>query len=885
MDFQAALNIFDLSDSFTKEELKKTYRKLALKYHPDRQKNTSNPQMMQKVNEAYDQLKNYLNTGKKKRKKHARTKHKAYGSQTGTYSTFHSYDFVFNLMKAPDIQIHLHEVISQKKPKFDTLDPAFPQKITDKLEYSQFYSHQVKTINYIRDNKNVILSTPTSSGKSYTYLLPFFEEVIKDSNTTGIFIFPMKALSNDQMKIFEHFDIGTYARYDGDVCDSDKKQIRKEPPNALITNPDSIHYSLLRTSKEWKDFLSNLKFIVLDEVHTYNGFFGSNVSNILFRLLKLAEKLGANPRIVCTSATVENGKRFAEKLAWRDFEIITDSGAGQSEKHIIMARHKAALFFLAKLCLAMQKSHKQTIVFCNSRLTVTTAKNFTRSLIDKDSEKFEEYHAGHPDSQRRKVENRFKNKEVEVLFTTSAMELGIDIGDLDVCILYGLPDTNNEIWQRLGRAGRDYKSPSMGLIVYTGSAIDRYYFQNPDKFMETRNKPESPIIFPKNKEIRSKHLQCGYFEGLKESDLDFKDKSLWKKIDKNSDKAGSYLRIPIRNSWGMEYDLINESGNKIGTIEYERIYRDLHYGAVFQYGNKYYKRSSIDFDNRKVQLDTIDEDTDLTRPSLNHKVEINDIIEEKTWDFDGKKIIVGLGKIKVRSEIKGYVILDDKGNYKDYRQIRYPDYLQFKTKAIWVSFTGDLSNWKDLIPIFKNDVQESVLHSTQHLLIRTFVQKGHCDWNDIDGVTLSIHPHFNRNPAMFLYDNCKGGIKLAETLYNELDNLLQKSYDLISTCPCNNEYGCRACLIMKRFCNKFNKNLNKELTAKFLSVIAQKAKSTKNIGSPLLKSRQTVKRGEYDIGDKINGDRVIEKDEDELTVLTKNGPKYYQIIEENSDED
>ncbi|MCF7927439.1 MAG: DEAD/DEAH box helicase [Candidatus Izimaplasma sp.] len=852
MDLKKALDLLNLDKDYSEEELAKSFREKAEKYLPH------NKDKMEAINEAYDTLKT----------------NEILKTPTHTEIETSSADFDDFIYNDELIKVVLDETISQKTPTYGELDKPLPNKLQDNLDGGKLYSHQAEAIRLIRQNKNVILSTPTSSGKSYAYFLPFFEEVLKDKDTTGIFIFPVKALSNDQQHKFEEFNIGTYAKYDGDIDTKSKKCIRNDPPSALFTNPDSLHMSILQTHTEWEDFFSNLKFIVLDELHYYKGFFGSNTSNILFRLLKVAQRYGGDPRIICTSATIPEGEKFAKQLAWKDFQLIEESGAGRSEKQVMMIEPQITedevlhpLSLLKETTIKLFNMNKQTIIFCNSRITVDTAAYYIKTYLGEDSSKISGYHAGYTKEERLKIETKFKEQEIEVLITTNAMELGIDIGDLDACILYGLPHQNSAIWQRIGRAGRSYEKQSLALIINTDSKIDKYFFENPDQLMDTKDNPEEPIISPYNKVIRKRHLQCALFENIKEKDLEEQDKEIWDELDSDVNRTGHYWAMPIRSSWGIKYDIIDQNGDKLNEINYDRVYKDLHYGAIYRHKDKFYKRTKYDKENKRVYVEEFDNENKLTSPFVDSFVFINEISEEKIRDYPDIEIIVGKGKVSVINEVKSYIQKDLIRLTENYCVNSYKDGNSLRTKSVWVS-----------IPKTK---EKTVLHSVSHLMIRKFVQKGHCDWQDFAAVTIK-HPHFNDDSGVFFYDNCPGGIQLADKFYEEIDDLFAEAYDLVSSCPC--EGGCRACLLMKKRCNKFDRELDKENATQFLAKLANQVYTEKDRNKPLL-NFDPVPKGEYKVGDDFKDvGEVIDVADDEIAVNTGDDLIYIPI-EDNKDED
>ena len=371
------LDLFNLNPVFTEKELKKAYRKIMQIHHPD--KFAYDEDAFQKANATAVKInlcKELLLTSVSK--------------EPASYPIFTTFsDYLNTLNDRSDLNLVLNNFEKVIKPKYGTLDPPLHKKISNQIKH-ELYTHQVQIIDLIRKGKNVIIVTPTSSGKSYGYMLPFFESVIRNKDTRGIFLFPLNALTNDQYDKFKDFEIGTVKRFDGSTDSKEKQRIRSNPPNALLTNPDELHHSILRTHTQWKSFFKNLKYIVLDDAHIYRGYFGSNVANIMFRLNNVIKKAGGNPQIISTTATIADAKKFIEKLAWKDFEIVDTSGAGHPDRHFDMVetafdeeRHPLSLpiNILTDEAIKLAENGHQILVFCNTRNDVDSLTYLTKNII------------------------------------------------------------------------------------------------------------------------------------------------------------------------------------------------------------------------------------------------------------------------------------------------------------------------------------------------------------------------------------------------------------------------------------------------------------------------------------------------------------------------
>jgi len=783
-----------------------------------------------------------------------------------------------------------------------TLTPSLHPDIVAKLTQQgrqNLYAHQVKSIELARQGKNVLITTPTASGKSYGYVLPYLESVKVDPNARGLFIFPMNALTNDQYDKLVDFGIGTVQKYDGTIPSHEKKKIRSNPPNALLTNPDQIHHSILRTHAEWTDFFKNLKFIVIDEIHNYKGFFGSNVSNILFRLLHAVKKAGGDPQIICTSATIANAKQFAKKLAWVDFEEVRFSGAGKPEKYYLMLHSinprelenlsemsepeeqvLKELFesnpgrVLSELVLSLCSHDFQSMVFVNSRLMADQLRDYAIHEAGKypkvKSDMICSYHAGLSSTERQEIETGIKAGCKKIIFTTSALELGIDIGSLDVCVLFGLPKTSNEIWQRIGRVGRDPSKPALAVVVNTFTADDRYYFLNPDRFFETKHEPEEPIIFPENEEIRKLHLQCGYHEGLELQDID--DKHLWGFVDPKKKIESAYPTIPIRNSWHDPFTLENENATEIGSLEYERVYRELHPGAIFRAANKNYRVRRVDKKARKAQLIEAKDLKYYTVPDVKTLIKIGPNSVEEILSFGELPLLIGWGDLETTLTVPKFYRIYPNEQFPRRSKLRHNSERKFKTKGFWLTIPPHMEkHWTHVLPGFTGDHSFNVLHSLEHLLSRVISDRGYCDSSDIVSLTESGH-HYSRNHTVFFYDNYHKGMGISERIYYNIEDLLQRAHIRISNCGCAD--GCPSCIIKNSYCEHHEKFTDKEGTQIFLNAfISKPSKRAKYIDrSNSLEKFSVHSEDQFKVGDEYSPGWIVnEKTEDEYVLKNDSG--------------
>jgi len=830
--------LFGLPANYNHEDLKKRYRELAKENHPDR---FLDPQEKEAAHGKFLQIqlcKDELESNATK-----------FPDSMASWAEFK--DYLEHLRRNIHYDLTWQHRTASKPSSTQPLLNPLPNSVQQRITFD-LYSHQAEVIDHFRAGENVVLTTPTASGKSMAYMIPFMELLDQDSEATAIFIFPMKALANDQFRNFAELSGGSISQkvFDGNTSAEEKEAIRNNPPSVLYTNPDEIHHSILYTSDKWQKFFKNLKLVVLDEIHVYKGAFGSHVANILERLQFVVKKAGGNPRLVCTSATIADPQKFAFKLTGREFHLVDESGAGQSEKYYGMLQSTVDEKGEARIepptiaineAINLYRNGHQVIVFVNSRSEADVLTSYTQEILKSGmgphpSHKtgatnlpaqlmpdriVSGYHAGFSKEMRHTIEQQIKSGHTRIIFSTNALELGIDIGSLDACILLGIPPTNNEIWQRIGRVGRKLDSPSIALIVANKSAFDRYHFSNSDKFLGTKDNPDRPIIDPGNREIRGQHLNAGVFEGLKKSDI--KDQHNWGLVEVSEKKWWMYHRINVRGGLDDHYTLKDEHGEKLGEIEVGRAYRDLYPGAIFTLKGKPYSYVSRDWKVKEFILKNYEGPDKYTTPFVKITTDIKQgSVAEELIEYGKLKFIVGNGPVAVKHEVVAYnERFKFDPNLKIPHNIKYPDkWPKLKTKAFWIGLSSDSEKqWSKLFRKLAESQAYPVyefLHSIEHLLIREAREMGLCDWADLAGASTQFNGH-SKSSLTIIYEPIAGGIGLAEALYEKAEVLLQLAFDRIQSCPC--ETGCPACILTPPFCHERYSWLDKNLTRDVLEVL------------------------------------------------------------------
>lgn len=454
-------------------------------------------------------------------------------------------------------QVSALKYITPTKPKYGKL--TLSDRLRDVLKgrgIELFYSHQVEAINLIREGENVVVMTPTASGKSLIYNIPVIESIIENPEHKALYIFPLKGLEQDQVKnLNELFDslrishpnslksphpsftkggrgriIEPAEVYDGDTTAYRRKKIREAIPKVIFTNPDMLHLALNPFHKKWEGLFRNLRYVVIDEIHTYRGVFGSNVAHVIRRLRRICKYWGSHPQFIAASATIANPSELARELTGLPFKVVAQSGAPQAGRHFIFINPLDSPYTeTTRLFIKCLDAGLRTIVFTKARKITELIYSWGMSHAPELEGRISPYRAGFLPKERREIEQRLFSGELLGVISTSALELGVDIGGLDCCILCGYPGSVASTWQRAGRVGRHGQESIVAMIAIP-DALDQYYMRHPEAFFEKSH--EAAVIDPENKNILKRHIPCASSEVyLREDDSVYDVKKLMPLID------------------------------------------------------------------------------------------------------------------------------------------------------------------------------------------------------------------------------------------------------------------------------------------------------------------------------------------------------------------
>ena len=663
------------------------------------------------------------------------------------------------------------------------------------------YSHQVESIDAIHRGRHTVIATPTASGKSLIYNLSFFQRADINPLTRALYLFPLKALAQDQLKTFLQWAaLWRSAKieavvYDGDTTAYQRKKIRQNPPSVVMTNPEMVHLALLPHHGKWNDFFSNLETVVIDEVHTYRGLLGSHISQLLRRLQRVCKYYNSTPTFIFSSATVANPAALAGQLSGLSVATVDQNGAPQGPRHVVFLDPAEGPARTAILLLKAAMARRlRTIVYTQSRKLAELVVIWCRESAGTLTDKIGVYRAGLLPEERRQIEMDLKEGKLLAVVSTSALELGIDIGDLDLCVLLGYPGSMIAAQQRAGRVGR--KGQESAVIFVAGQdALDQYYLQHPEAFFSGRT--EAAVVNPYNTVILNEHLVCAAAElPLNRTERWMSEQVVQQsvshlvlsgrlKADADGDMFYAHQRRPHHNvnlrTAGMRYCILDRN-QVIGEIDAHRRFRETHGGAVYLHNGISYIVGGVDEATHTVSVKSADVDY-YTRVRNDTDVLITDIQREK---YIGTSKC-SYGTIKVTDQVTGYETISTlNGRCLGLTDLDVPP-VTFETQGLWFELSpaigSDLQNRKfDLL---------GALHAAEHALIGIMPLLVLADRNDIGGLATPVHPQTS-GPTIFIYDGMPGGAGLSRQAFDTEIQLLKTARNAIDRCGCID--GCPACV-------------------------------------------------------------------------------------------
>jgi DEAD/DEAH box helicase domain-containing protein len=691
----------------------------------------------------------------------------------------------------------------------------------------QLHSHQEEALLAAIDGP-LIVTTGTASGKSLCFNLPTLQQLLVDPRARALYLYPTKALAQDQARALAALKLDRLrpAIYDGDTPQAERAAIRRKA-NVVLTNPDMLHVGILPNHRAWGDFLANLAVVVVDEAHVYRGVFGSHVGNVLRRLRRIAAGYGTEPRFLLASATVANPLELAQRLTGLEqIALIDRDGAPSAERRIAMWNppildealgvRASALSEAADLFADLVLAGARTICFIKSRKAVELILRHATARLQSGerpdlAERIAPYRAGYTSQQRRELEQRLTRGDLRGVVATDALELGIDIGELDAAICVTFPGTVASLRQMWGRAGRRGR----GLAVYVAGedALDQFFCRHPDEFL---GRPvEAAILDHESEQIHAAHLLCAAHE----RPLSPQDAGVlgphWQEHAERLVSAGLLVerrgafqlrapedypaaRVPLRSSSADVFSLIDTaSGEMIGTLEAARAFSTAHDGAVYLHLGRAYEVEQLDLTERRALLKPFDGNW-FTQPKRETNTAIERLIERR----ETMGVRLSFGTVVVTEVVTGYQrkALADHQQI-DFRALDLPE-TAFTTQALWYELDERV-----LGPdaAFGLERLLGALHATEHAQIAVLPLLAMCDRWDIGGLSTNAHPQTGR-PTIFIYDGHPGGVGITRAGYRGFERLVGDAHRLIAECRCKR--GCPSCVQSPK-CGNLNEPLSK----------------------------------------------------------------------------
>jgi DEAD/DEAH box helicase domain-containing protein len=707
----------------------------------------------------------------------------------------------------------------------------------------RLYTHQAESLEALRAGENIILTTPTASGKTLAFNIPVFEALHDDPAATALYLYPTKALANDQLKAIRDLEEGTGiatagAIYDGDTPGSRRPLIR-ERSRVILSNPYELH-QVLPWHHRWERFFRGLRFVVIDEAHRYRGVFGSHMAYLIRRLRRIARHYGADPQFILSTATIANPLEFGRNLTGHEYRHVSSDGSPRGRKHFVLynpfhdgVNGRSAHRETEGLLLTCLSRGLQTLCFTVSRrMAELIALWGHEDLAGRglDPGQITAYRAGYLPEERRAIENRLKSGQLKGLISTNALEVGIDIGGLDAVLISGFPGTMISTWQQAGRAGRRGNESAAFLVAFQ-DLLDQYFMHHPDTFFGTPH--EHAIVDLSNPYIVSGHLLCAASELPVHPD---RDRSLWPGDLEEPVRSLTMAHLLRPTPHGAVYcgrgraaeavqleSISSETfrmtcnGTLLETLDRAQAFREAHEGAVVLHRGETYLVREMDLDTRRIRVERADVDyyTDALK-SVDLRV-VREISRR-----EGNGFTLSLGDVEVTEQYTGYRIMKYDALI-GFEPLSLPP-LTFGTRALWFTLSPDLAS---AVTASGFDLA-GALHGAEHALIGVAPFHVLCDRRDLGGLSTTCHPDTD-GPAIFVYDGYEGGIGLTEKAFGLMETIASMAREAVRDCRC--EAGCPACIYSPK-CGNDNTPLDKGGTVQVLGAIAEGIQVTVAEGYP-----------------------------------------------------
>ena len=697
----------------------------------------------------------------------------------------------------------------------------FPEALDSRIEavmnqrgIRALYSHQHQAVSAALAGEDIVVVTPTASGKTLCYNLPVLDAILKNPDARALYLFPTKALSADQAaELYELVnllgeDIKCYT-YDGDTAAPARAAIR-QAGHVVVTNPDMLHSGILPHHTKWVKLFENLRYIVIDEIHAYRGVFGGNLANVIRRLKRICAFYGSHPQFICCSATIKNPAELAAVMIGGPVKLIDDNGAPAGKRHVVfynppvvnrqLGIRKGMIGETSRIAQGFLKNGIQSIIFSRSRVTVEVLVRQLKDLVRDplgNAGQVRGYRGGYLPTQRREIERQLRAGQINAVVSTNALELGIDIGQLDVCIICGYPGTIASTWQQAGRAGRR-GNESLLILVGSSDPLDQYMMTHPDYFFG--QSPESALVNPDNLYILLNHFKCAAYE------LPFEDGDVFGNIEGTQElldylvEQNMLMHVGRRYHWMAEefpqagislrsaadqnfviVDITNPAHRRvIGEMDRFTVPMLLHQYAIYLHEGQQYQVEELDFDDKKAYVRAVDVDY-YTDADLSTSMKVLDVFDEHPSGpmtrYRGEVLVSSI--VKLFKKMK----LDTRENL-GWGPVQLPE-LEMQTTACWWTLPEDIE------AAYEKDALQDAMVGLCHLMRAIAPLHLMCSTADI-AVVYHVRDPFTQRPTLYFYDCVQGGIGLSDHVFESDLTLFREALSRLEECPC--ESGCPSCV-------------------------------------------------------------------------------------------
>lgn len=760
------------------------------------------------------------------------------GGPTGDHASFHAW---LRELDGGEGRLAVHAFLPPRAGDVAGALPAPWARAASELGIVP-WRHQEEALRHLSEGQDVVVATPTASGKSLAYQLPVATSA--GDGASALMLFPTKALGRDQLtslrgmarRLGQAEVEARYTDYDGDTPREARRE-RRERADVVVTNPDMAHLGILPFHAAWAPFLSRLEWIVVDELHAYRGVLGSHVGNVLRRLLRICAAYGAAPRIVAASATIANPGELFTSLTGRRCHVVAEDAAPHGPREVVFwepparagdaARRRSPVAEAADLAVAFARADLQSLFFCNSRRAAELLARYAQARLgEANAWRVDAYRAGYDAAERRRIEEAFSGGDIRVLAATSALELGVDVGSVDAVAMVGYPGSSMSFWQRAGRAGRGGRR-ALALLVPGDDPLDDHYLRNPDQILD--GGVEAAVADAHNAVVHAAHLPCAAAERPIERDetwlapsidLDAVD-GLMRRDDRwHAASWYPHRRVSLRGGSVGRVRLVDASeGRSLGSVDVARAVRELHEGAVHLHRGDPYLVVELNLEARRATLLPHIEDW-FTQVRGETRVELlradggDPALARELALPEG----VAVGPVRVVSELSSYVRKRYRtGTILEERPLDLPPE-RFATQAAWLSLAPEAAGTVVAPARFP-----SGMHALEHSMIGLLPAFVLCERADVGGVSYPLHPETGE-PTLFVYDGAPGGVGYAAAGAHLIGRWLDAARDRLASCPCAT--GCPRCILSPK-CGNGNQFLDKGAALRLAEAVRARLERTR----------------------------------------------------------